>query len=1068
MKNPWIVFTIFLLAAALLLPCTDAFAATDGFYSLTETTAAWDGTDTDRLKAASADYDHAYGDESAVTYTLPWGFAFYGQTYNQITLDTNGNVWFSATGSSHSFNLASTGRGPVISVWNNDLSSYFQGGVFIQHKTNPERVVVEWLSETYTEEAENQPNNFEVVIFPDGTIRFDYKSFITQAGKDFGSGIFKGNGTYSINLTSNYGNVFSLAGRSFSFGFDSPKISVSPASDSFGNGYVGAATQAHTYTIANTGTGTLAITQASLGGSNADQFSITGDNCSGHGLVPSATCTIQAAFSPTTTGLQSAELQITSSDISTPLLSISLNGTGVLPTLSITKTGTGGGTVTSSIGGISCGAVCSALSAAGIPITLTAVPDPTSTFVGWSGGGCSGTQPCTINLSGDTSVFAIFAATPPSISQPPNQWVAMGPGGVSASVVTIDPHDPNTIYAGTNNAGVFLSTDGGATWNDISSDLPPYSHISVLAASYDAAQQQTILNAGTTGGIYRSSDGGAHWVLKQEGGYENIEVDPHSPQVLYAVPTYGTPMVFKSSDWGNTWNPLNVSTALPYDQASGLVVDPTTTPATLYLATNSSGIYCSIDGGSSWSQVNNGLPTGSYNYVGIVEKLVVDPTPPASLYVRIFNSGETNYKGTADANGSINWEAYAPVTLPDDAIITGINTKTNPATLYASGQEFYRSTDRGVSWQTIHAPYANSLLPPYVLTIDVNQSGQETLYSPAQNGIMKSTDSGVSWTLMANDIKATSVSAFAIDPGNPAVFYAELTYNKLMKSEDSGQTWTEIGLNPPWTTNASPSALLVDPTTTPSTVYAGTYYGIYKSTDGGVTWQDFNNGLSTYYNKDISKFIRDPRTNAIYAGGYSSGLFRLDKGTDGGGTWQRIIYWNMYDFVVDPFNVDNLYFGYGAVYKSTNGGPNWSSFVSGWPEVDCDNSCTGYADAFNLTIDPFNPDVVYATSGDGLYKWDNIAQSWMKVTLTLGPVSQTDVPLFDPNEPGTMYIATDVGVYKSNDSGTTWQRLSGAEKVFYNGAYYSSLLMLDPINPQILYATMSNLGSGVLRFIQAQ
>lgn len=207
-------FAVVLMLCLLFLPWPVS-AATDGIYQLTEVTQTWDGTDGNRTKPPTIDYDYTYGDESNLSYTLPWSFNFYGQAYNQVNVDTNGNVWFGATGSAHSFNLKNTGRGPVVAAWNNDLSSYYYGGVFIQHKTDPERVVFEWQTETYSEEGFSRPNNFEVVVFPNGTARIDYKSFSAIDAYDFGSGVSNSNGTNSLNISSLYGNVFSLAGRSF-------------------------------------------------------------------------------------------------------------------------------------------------------------------------------------------------------------------------------------------------------------------------------------------------------------------------------------------------------------------------------------------------------------------------------------------------------------------------------------------------------------------------------------------------------------------------------------------------------------------------------------------------------------------------------------------------------------------------------------------------------------------------------------------------------------------------------------------------------------------------------------
>lgn len=211
-----------LLFLLIMFSSSLSFAATDGIYQLTEVTPSvtWDGTDGVLPQTPTTDYDAVFGDDVSLAYTLPAsfsGFTFYRQPYSQITVDSNGNIWFSYSGSAYSFSLPSAGKGPVISAWNNDLSSYVAGGIFIQHKTNPERVVIEWQAETYTDEGNLLLNNFEAVLFPDGKVRIDYKEFPAANAKDFGSGISKDDGTHYLSLTSNYGNAFSLAGRSFQF-----------------------------------------------------------------------------------------------------------------------------------------------------------------------------------------------------------------------------------------------------------------------------------------------------------------------------------------------------------------------------------------------------------------------------------------------------------------------------------------------------------------------------------------------------------------------------------------------------------------------------------------------------------------------------------------------------------------------------------------------------------------------------------------------------------------------------------------------------------------------------------
>jgi archaellum component FlaF (FlaF/FlaG flagellin family) len=87
-------------------------------------------------------------------------------------------------------------------------------------------------------------------------------------------------------------------------------------------------------------------------------------------------------------------------------------GTPVSYALSVSRAGTGSGTVTSSPAGISCGAACSASFSSGTVVTLSAAASAGSTFAGWSGGGCSGTGACTVTLSAAQSVTATFNANP--------------------------------------------------------------------------------------------------------------------------------------------------------------------------------------------------------------------------------------------------------------------------------------------------------------------------------------------------------------------------------------------------------------------------------------------------------------------------------------------------------------------------------------------------------------------------------------------------------------------------------------------------------------------------------
>jgi hypothetical protein len=99
-------------------------------------------------------------------------------------------------------------------------------------------------------------------------------------------------------------------------------------------------------------------------------------------------------------------------------------------TLSVTKAGAGSGTVTSSPAGINCGTTCSASFNNGTSVTLSAAAASGSSFTGWGGGGCSGTGPCVVALTANTTVTATFGTVAPP---PPSSYaqgvVADGPVG---------------------------------------------------------------------------------------------------------------------------------------------------------------------------------------------------------------------------------------------------------------------------------------------------------------------------------------------------------------------------------------------------------------------------------------------------------------------------------------------------------------------------------------------------------------------------------------------------------------------------------------------------------------
>jgi YVTN family beta-propeller protein len=104
--------------------------------------------------------------------------------------------------------------------------------------------------------------------------------------------------------------------------------------------------------------------------------------------------------------------------------------------LSVSRSGAGNGTVTSTPSGINCGVTCSVGFPSGTSVTLTAAPAAGSVFTGWSGGGCSGTGTCIVSLSTNTTVNAAFAPVPTSP-------LSVTKSGAGAGTVTSTPSGIN-------------------------------------------------------------------------------------------------------------------------------------------------------------------------------------------------------------------------------------------------------------------------------------------------------------------------------------------------------------------------------------------------------------------------------------------------------------------------------------------------------------------------------------------------------------------------------------------------------------------------------------------------
>ena len=492
-------------------------------------------------------------------------------------------------------------------------------------------------------------------------------------------------------------------------------------------------------------------------------------------------------------------------------------------------------------------------------------------------------------------------------------WPSAGTG-ISTRRVTslvIDPVSSSTLYA-SSYYGIFRSTDSGDHWIEVdtgitaldsANDGTRYRNVSSLAAD---PTTPTVLYAGTDGaGVFKSTDKGDHWIVVNTGLTDlhagSLVVSPIVPVTLY-VSTGGG--IFRSVNGGAAWTAVNAGLT---NHTIALAVDPTT-PAIVYAGTDGSGVFRSADAGDHWTAVNTGLP-----YVRVTS-LAIDPKSTTTIYAGaesgVFRSGDGGATWTAGNAGISEWESISlaidPLTSTilyvgthngvyrsDDAgdhwaaanmgitktriAALAINPQT-PTTLYAgTNLGVFRSIDSGATWTAIdkglplHANvWCLTIDPAAPATVYVGiwtqvATSSDIFHYP--DSVFRSTDAGDHWSAVNVGVTNQDVESFAIDPVMPGNLYAGTMHGFVCRSTDGGATWTVGAVGPLY---AEVRALAIDPKVH-STVYAGGNAGVFRSMDSGVTWAAVNTGFPL---KDVTVLAMNPLTSGILYAATDDGVSR--------------------------------------------------------------------------------------------------------------------------------------------------------------------------------------------------
>jgi len=317
-------------------------------------------------------------------------------------------------------------------------------------------------------------------------------------------------------------------------------------------------------------------------------------------------------------------------------------------------------------------------------------------------------------------------------------------------------------------------------------------------------------------------------------------------------------------------------------------------------------------------------------------------------------------------------------------------------------------------------------------------------------GVWKTTDAGATWEVLTDNFPVLSVQSLAMAPSDPDVMYAgtgesfynidTINGNGILKTTDRGLTWTHLAQtvdNPAFNNVAR---IVVHPTN-PDVVLAATTVGrykesvlprssIFKSVDGGLTWTEkyASTTIGTFNRvKKIQQIVADPANfNVLYATIDEGGLL---KSTNAGETWTPINtgiadFTGRFELAISPVNTSRLYAAaegasHSELWISTNGGASWSETT----EAGTEPNWLGAQGWYDNTIvcHPTNTNIVYV---GGVRLWQITLSGTSRTTslLSVGPVHVDHHNLVVLPTPGGFRLlnVNDGGVGLSTSAASDW------------------------------------------------
>jgi ligand-binding sensor domain-containing protein len=265
--------------------------------------------------------------------------------------------------------------------------------------------------------------------------------------------------------------------------------------------------------------------------------------------------------------------------------------------------------------------------------------------------------------------------------------------------------------------------------------------------------------------------------------------------------------------------------------------------------------------------------------------------------------------------------------------------------------------------------------------------------------------------------QAPALLALAVDPNQLQTLYAGSAGKGVYRSTDGGNTWAPANTGLPQ--GLMVESIVPDPTL-PGQVYLGTDQGVFLSADNGAHWQNASQGLPT--SATVNAIAINPTdSNTLYAGTAQQGVYISH---DVAKTWSasnaglpanaqvRAL------LAVPGTRGVHLYVGLmgAGAFLSEDGGQNWAASSTGLP---------AQTDGLSLLWQPSNPGGVYLGTSAGIYRSAEAGATWQAVNDGLGqPAPQVPALALNSEQPQFLYAATSAGAYRSADGGASWDQVA--------------------------------------------